>query len=429
MKLLVIGSGGREHALVWKLAQSARVTQLFCAPGNAGIAQQAECIPVAATDIDKLASFAAEKRIDLTIVGPEAPLCAGIVDVFQSKGLRVFGPSRRAAQLEGSKAFAKRLLLKYGVPTATAEIFDNADTARAFIRKHGVPVAVKADGLAAGKGVIVAQTIEEAERAIDDIMVRKVFGAAGEQVVVEECLVGEEVSVMALVDGRSFRVLAIAQDHKRALDGDLGPNTGGMGACSPTPVVVPELRGPINEVFRQILEGLRAEGIEYRGILYAGLMLTKQGPIVLECNCRFGDPEAQVVLPRMDFDLVEALLATVEGRLDTLELKWKPETAVCVVMASAGYPGPFGRGKLIEGLKETSLLANIMVFHAGTTRGGGGRILTDGGRVLGVTAVGGNLVEAGRRAYDAVGRIRFDGAQFRRDIGGCVPSNRRGRAE
>ena len=429
MKLLVIGSGGREHALVWKLAQSARVTQLFCAPGNAGIAQQAECIPVAATDIDKLASFAAEKRIDLTIVGPEAPLCAGIVDVFQSKGLRVFGPSRRAAQLEGSKAFAKRLLLKYGVPTATAEIFDNADTARAFIRKHGVPVAVKADGLAAGKGVIVAQTIEEAERAIDDIMVRKVFGAAGEQVVVEECLVGEEVSVMALVDGRSFRVLAIAQDHKRALDGDLGPNTGGMGACSPTPVVVPKLHGSIDGIFRQILEGLRAEGIDYRGLLYAGLMLTKQGPIVLECNCRFGDPEAQVVLPRMDFDLVEALLATVEGRLDTLELKWKPETAVCVVMASAGYPGPFGRGKLIEGLKETSLLANIMVFHAGTIRGGEGQILTDGGRVLGVTAVGGNLVEAGRRAYDAVGRIRFDGAQFRRDIGGCVPSNRRGRAE
>ncbi len=429
MKLLVIGSGGREHALVWKLAQSGRVTQLFCAPGNAGIALQAECIPIAATDIDRLVAFAIEKQIDLTIVGPEASLCAGIVDAFRAKGLRVFGPSQQAAQLEGSKVFSKRLLLKYGVPTAAAEIFDNADTARAFIRKHAVPVVVKADGLAAGKGVVVAQSVEEAERAIDDIMLRKIFGGAGAQVVVEECLAGEEVSVMALVDGRTFRVLATAQDHKRVFDGDRGPNTGGMGAYSPTPVVGKELNGPIDEIFRRTLGGLRAEGIDYRGVLYAGLMLTKQGPSVLEFNCRFGDPETQVVVPRMDFDLIEAALATIEGRLDALDLKWKPEAAVCVVMAAGGYPGPFERGKTIEGLKETAGLDNVTVFHAGTRRGAGGQIVTDGGRVLGVTALGGNIAEAARGAYDAAQRITFDGAQFRRDIAARALGHRQGGGE
>ena len=423
MKILVIGSGGREHALVWKLAakysglaQSKLAAQFFCAPGNPGIAQQAECVPIAATDVEKLAAFASEKRIDLTIVGPEVPLCAGIADVFGAKGLRIFGPTKRAAQLEGSKVFAKRFLLKHRLPTAAAEVFDKADAARAFVRKQGAPVVVKADGLAAGKGVVVAHSVEEAEQAITDIMERRVFGDAGAQVVIEECLSGEEVSVMALVDGRTVRILASAQDHKRALDGDRGPNTGGMGAYSPTPVVDAAVGGEIDEIFSRTLKGLQAEGIEYRGVLYAGLMLTKDGPKVLEFNCRFGDPETQAVLPRMDCDLASAARATADGHLDKLELKWKREAAVCVVIASGGYPGQFERGKAIEGLKEASELANVTVFHAGTKRDAGGQIVTDGGRVLGVTALGENLAEAARRAYDAVSCIHFEGAHYRRDI-------------
>jgi phosphoribosylamine--glycine ligase len=426
MKILVIGSGGREHAIVWMLASngsrrasshsSGPAHQLFCAPGNPGIAELAECVPIAATEIEKLAAFASEKKIDLTIVGPEVPLCAGIADVFQSKGLRIFGPTKRAAQLEGSKVFCKRFLLKSGVPTARAEIFENAEPARAHVRKCGAPVVVKADGLAAGKGVIVAQSVAEAEQAITDIMERRVFGDAGQQLIVEECLNGEEASVMALVDGRTFRVLASAQDHKRALDGDRGPNTGGMGAYSPTPAIGDDLSGSIDEIFNRTLKGLQAEGIEYRGVLYAGVMLTTDGPKVLEFNCRFGDPETQAVLPRMDFDLADAARATADGRLDRLELKWKPEPAVCVVMASGGYPGPFERGKPIEGLKEASRLANVTVFHAGTRQDASGRIVTDGGRVLGVTALGENLAEAARRAYEAAGCLHFEGAHYRRDI-------------
>jgi phosphoribosylamine--glycine ligase len=424
MRILVIGSGGREHALVWKLAprsvsgfaQGEPSAQLFCAPGNPGIADLAGCVPIAATEIEKLAVFATEKKIDLTIVGPEVPLCAGIADVFHVKGLRIFGPTKRAAQLEGSKVFCKRLLLKSGVPTARAEIFGGAKEASAHVRKCGAPLVVKADGLAGGKGVIVAQSVGEAERAISDIMERRVFGDAGAQVVIEECLSGEEASVMALVDGKTFRVLASAQDHKRALDGDRGPNTGGMGAYSPAPVVRADLSGPIDEIFRRTLKGLQAEGIEYRGVLYAGLMLTKDGLKVLEFNCRFGDPETQAVVPRMDFDLASAVEATAEGQLDKIELKWKRQSAVCVVMASAGYPGPFERGKPIEGLKPATELANVTVFHAGTKRGANGRIETDGGRVLGVTALGDNIAEAARRAYDAVGRIHFEGAHYRRDI-------------
>ncbi|MGD0650278.1 MAG: phosphoribosylamine--glycine ligase [Verrucomicrobiia bacterium] len=423
MRILVIGSGGREHALVWKLAtkysglaQSKLAAQFFCAPGNPGIAQQAECVPIAATDVEKLAAFASEKRIDLTIVGPEVPLCAGIAGVFGAKGLRIFGPTKRAAQLEGSKVFAKRFLLKHRIPTAAAEVFDKADAARAFVRKQCAPVVVKADGLAAGKGVVVAHSVEEAEQAITDIMERRVFGDAGAQVVIEECLSGEEASVMALVDGRTVRILASAQDHKRALDGDRGPNTGGMGAYSPTPVVDAAVGGEIDEIFSRTLKGLQAEGIKYRGVLYAGLMLTKDGPKVLEFNCRFGDPETQAVLPRMDCDLVSAARATADGHLDKLELKWKHEAAVCVVIASGGYPGQFERGKPIDGLKEASELANVTVFHAGTKRDAGGQIVTDGGRVLGVTALGENLAEAARRAYDAVSCIHFEGAHYRRDI-------------
>ena len=416
MRILVVGNGGREHALVWKIAQSKRVTKLFSAPGNPGIAELAECAPIAATDTDALAAFACEKKIDLTIVGPEVPLCAGIADVFRAKDLRVFGPARRAARLEGSKVFCKRLLLKSGVPTARAEIFNKADAARAYVRQCGVPIVVKADGLAAGKGVVVAPSVAEAEQAVGDIMERRAFGDAGTQVVIEECLHGEEASVMALVDGKTFCVLAAAQDHKRVFDGDRGPNTGGMGAYSPAPAVNESIGGAIDEIFSRTLKGLQAEGIEYCGVLYAGLMLTKDGPKVLEFNCRFGDPETQAVVPRMDFDLASAAQATADGRLDKLELKWKPEAAVCVVMASGGYPGQFERGRPIEGLKEASELANVMVFHAGTKRGASGEVVTDGGRVLGVTALGANVEQGARRAYEAVERIHFDGAHFRRDI-------------
>jgi phosphoribosylamine---glycine ligase len=416
MNILVIGSGGREHALVWKIAPSQRVTKLFCAPGNAGIAELAECVPIVVTDLDQLATFASEKRIDLTIVGPEVPLCAGIVDVFHGRGLRVFGPNKRAAQLEGSKVFSKNILLKYNVPTAAAGIFDNADAARDYLRKVSAPIVVKADGLAAGKGVIVASSIEEAERAVTEIMEQRVFGAAGQRVVIEECLQGDEVSVMALVDGQSFRVLAAAQDHKRVLDGDRGPNTGGMGAYSPTPLLDEKLQGQVDEIFRRTLAGLQAEGIEYRGVLYAGLMLTERGPQVLEFNCRFGDPETQVVVPRMDFDLVEAAEATIDGSLSRLPLAWKSAAAVCVVMAAGGYPGEYSRGQTIGGLKEAAKSDKVCVFHAGTRRNASGQMVTDGGRVLGVTALGENIETAARRAYAVVQQIHFDGAHFRRDI-------------
>jgi phosphoribosylamine--glycine ligase len=416
MRILVIGNGGREHALVWKIAQSQRVSKLICAPGNAGIAESAECAPIPATDINKLATFASEQKIDLTLVGPEAPLCAGIVDVFNARGLRIFGPNKRAAQLEGSKALAKQILLKYNVPTARAAIFNNAGDARAHLRKVGAPIVVKADGLAAGKGVTVASSVEEAEQAIAEIMEQKVFGAAGAQVVIEECLRGEELSAMAFVDGKSFQLLASAQDHKRALDGDRGPNTGGMGAYSPTPWQDEKFTEQIAEIFRRTLAGLRAEGIEYRGVLYAGLMITQRGPQVLEFNCRFGDPETQVVLPRMDFDLVGAAEATLNGSLDRLALKWKREAAVCVVLAAGGYPGRYQRGQPIAGLKEAAKSDKVCVFHAGTRRNAGGQIVADGGRVLGVTALGENIEKAARRAYDAVQQIHFDGAHFRRDI-------------
>ena len=416
MRILIIGSGGREHALAWKIAQSPRVTRLFCAPGNAGIAELADCVPIPAMEIDKLAEFASTQKIDLTVVGSEGPLCAGIVDVFHSRGLRVFGPNKRAAQLEGSKVFSKEILLKYNIPTAAAAIFDNADDARAHLRKVGAPLVVKADGLAAGKGVIVAQTVAEAEQAITEIMERKTFGEAGAQIILEECLHGEELSVMTLVDGRSFQMLASAQDHKRALDGDRGLNTGGMGAYSPTPLLDNQLHEQVAVIFGQTLAGLQAEGIEYHGVLYAGLMITERGPQVLEFNCRFGDPEAQVVLPRMNFDLLDAAEATIDGRLDRLPLEWKEDAAVCVVLAAGGYPGPYERDKPIAGLKDAAELDKVHVFHGGTRRNASSRIVTDGGRVLGVTALGGSIERAANRAYEAVERIHFDGVQFRRDI-------------
>jgi phosphoribosylamine--glycine ligase len=411
MKILVIGSGGREHALAWKLAQSKLATKLYCAPGNPGIAQVAECVPIAANDIAKLADFVQLKCIGLTVVGPEAPLCAGIADYFKARRLRVFGPSQAGAQLEGSKVFSKRFFLKHGVPTGRAEIFTDANAARACVRNWGAPVVVKADGLAAGKGVIVAQSIEQAEQAIADIMEKKVFGSAGDQLIVEECLVGEEASIMALTDGKCYRILAAAQDHKRVGDNDTGPNTGGMGAYSPIGLEV-----DAKEIFDRTLAGLQADGIDYRGVLYAGIMLTKRGPMLLEYNCRFGDPETQAVLPRMDFDLAEACRATADGKLSEMTLNWKPQAAVCVVMASGGYPGEYAKGKLIEGLDDAAKLPDVTVFHAGTKAGANGGIVTDGGRVLGVTALGDGIAGAVKRAYEAVARIRFDGMQYRRDI-------------
>ncbi|MEI8315420.1 MAG: phosphoribosylamine--glycine ligase [Verrucomicrobiota bacterium] len=410
MKILVIGGGGREHALIWKLAQSRHVTKLFCAPGNPGIAELAECVPLDVTDIAQLAAFAVKQKIDLTVVGPEGPLCAGIADAFQAQQLRVFGPSKLAAQLEGSKVFSKQFLLNHNVPTAAAGIFDNPADARAYIRQHGAPIVVKADGLAAGKGVIVAQSIAEAEQAIVDIMEKRAFGDAGRQVVIEECLTGEEVSVMALVSGGAVKILAPAQDHKRVGDNDAGPNTGGMGAYSPVGLPV-----DATEIFARTLAGLKADGIDYRGVLYAGLMLTPAGPKVLEFNCRFGDPETQAVVPRMDFDLVEACLATADGTLDKFEMQWKPGAAVCVVMTAGGYPGNYERGHVITGLPAAGKLANVTVFHAGT-QFQNGQIVTAGGRVLGVTGVGGDIADATRRAYDGVKWIQFAGAHYRHDI-------------
>lgn len=405
MKVLVIGGGGREHALVWKLAQSPHVTKLYCSPGNPGIAQLAECVSTSDP-----AGFAAANQIDLTVVGPEIPLCAGIADAFRAKGLRIFGPNQAAARLEGSKAFSKRFMLKHGVPTAPAGIFDNPADARAHVRKHGAPIVVKADGLAAGKGVIVAQTVAEAEQAITDIMEKRVFGDAGAQVVIEECLVGEEASVMAFVDGKSFQIMVPAQDHKRVGDNDTGPNTGGMGTYSPMGRAV-----DATDIFTKTLAGLKADGIDYRGVLYAGLMLTAAGPKVIEFNCRFGDPETQVVVPRMDFDLVDACVATADGQLDALNLKWKSDAAVCVILAAGGYPGNYPRGQVIVGLKEAGQLANVAVFHAGTKRTDAG-LVTDGGRVLGVTGMGANIAAALERAYAGVRLIHFDGAHYRRDI-------------
>jgi phosphoribosylamine--glycine ligase len=395
MNILVIGGGGREHALVWKLAQSRHASKIYCAPGNPGIAELAECVapedPVA---------FALEKNIDLTVVGPEAPLCAGLADRFRAKGLRIFGPGRDAARLEGSKAFCKQFLLKHGIPTAAAGIFDDPQAARDYVRQRGAPIVVKADGLAAGKGVVVAKTVAEAEQAIADVW------KFGRRVVIEDALEGIEASVLAFVDGKSFKLMPTAQDHKRIGEGDTGPNTGGMGAFSPATDV------GASEIFERTVAGIK----DYRGVLYAGLMLTADGPKVLEFNCRFGDPETQAIVPRMDFDLVEACVAVADGRLADAELKWKPDAAVCVVMAARGYPGTVERGQPIEGLKDAAQLANVAVFHAGTKRAPDGRLVTDGGRVLGVTGWGESVEAAARRAYEAVGRIRFDGAQVRRDI-------------
>jgi phosphoribosylamine--glycine ligase len=424
MKLLVIGSGGREHALVWKLAQSPHVERMWCAPGNAGIGMErlakngtlVECVRVSPEDLPELLSIAQDHRPDLTVVGPDNPLALGIVDLFQDNGLRIWGPNRRAAQFEASKVFSQKFMEKYGIPTAVAGVFEDADAAKRFCASLGGKCVVKADGLALGKGVLICTNRIEAERAVEEIMVGKAFGAAGSRVVVQEFLEGMEISLHALCDGRTAKLFPTSQDHKRALDGDRGLNTGGMGTYSPTPFLT---EAQLGEAGRTILEpflrGCAAEGIDYRGILYPGVMLTQAGPKVLEFNARFGDPETQVYLTRLQNDLVELLEAGVNGTLNRTELKWNSMTSVCVVMASGGYPGDYAKGKVITGLETAEALPRTRIFHSGTALKDG-CVVTSGGRVLGVTALGEDLKSAHAAAYNAVARIRFEGAQFRRDI-------------
>jgi len=413
MKVLVIGSGGREHALVWKLRQSPRVTAVFCAPGNAGIASLATCVPIKITEQAQLLDFAKTEGIALTVVGPDDALAAGLVDLFEDAGLRAFGPRQAAARLESSKVFAKEFMERHGIPTARSGNFTDAAAAKEFVRNAVHPLVVKADGLALGKGVIIAASVAESEQAIREIMEERKFGDAGSRIVIEEFLVGEECSIHALVDGDSYLLFPSAQDHKRALDGDLGLNTGGMGTFSPAArLVTPELEERIRrEVLAPFVAGVKADGLDFRGMLFPGLMITADGPRVLEFNCRFGDPETQVLLTRLESDLVELLEATIDRRLASVTAQWRPEVAVCVVMASGGYPGSYASGKAITGLDRT----DASVFHAGTRRDGDA-IVTAGGRVLGVTALAPDLPAARAKTYAAVDAIHFEGAQFRRDI-------------
>jgi len=421
MKILVIGSGGREHALVWKIAQSKLADKIFCAPGNGGISRQAECVDIKAEDIPGLLDFARKQRIDLTVVGPEAPLASGVVDEFGKLDLPIFGPTKKAARLEASKVFAKELMKKYSVPTADFLIFDNAAEAKIHVRNRAMPCVVKADGLAAGKGVVVCKTVEEAEKAVDSIMRDRVFGSAGDRLVVEDCLEGQEASIIVFSDSKEVIPLASSQDHKRIFDNDEGQNTGGMGAYSPAPVVTEKLdQRVLQEIVRPVVKGLFAEGLPYKGILYVGIMITSSGPKVLEFNVRFGDPETQAILPRLDFDLVEAMLATVNGKLSRLKnaggLRWDKRACVCVVCASGGYPGKYEKGKEISGLEEAESLPDIVVFHAGTKKSTD-KYVTNGGRVLGVTGLGDTIRDAIYKTYEAVEKIRFEGMHYRKDIG------------
>ncbi len=424
MKLLVIGSGGREHALVWKLAQSPHLTEMWCTPGNAGIAQErlarnqalVQCANVGADDLPGILSFAQEKKPDLTVVGPDNPLALGIVDLFQKNGLRIWGPNQKAAQFESSKVFSQNFMEKYGIPTARAGTFTDAASARRFAASLGGLCAVKADGLALGKGVLICKGVTEADQAINEILVGNAFGVAGAKIVIQEFLEGMEISLHALCDGRTAKLFPTSQDHKRALDGDLGRNTGGMGTYSPTPFLSDaQLADVARAILEPFMRGCMAEGIDYRGILYPGVMLTKAGPKVLEFNARFGDPETQVYLTRLENDLVELLDASANGTLDKLELRWSPLASVCVVMASGGYPGNYAKGKVITGIDAANALPHTKVFHAGTALKDG-QIVTSGGRVLGVTALGKDLKAAQAAAYAAVEKISFEGAQFRRDI-------------
>lgn len=417
MKVLVVGGGGREHALVWKASQSPRVSKIYAAPGNAGMAQIAECVPVKAEDIAGLLAFARSKAVDLTIVGPEGPLSMGIVDEFQKAGLRVFGPARSAAEIEANKAFTKDLMKKYRIPSADYGAFTDRSAAEAYVRSKGSPIVVKAAGLAAGKGVVVAETIDEAIEALDLIMTKKAFGAAGAVVVVEECLRGEEASFMAFTDGKTVVPMASSQDHKRVFDADKGPNTGGMGAYSPAPVVTKQIEKQVMEtVMNPTVRAMEKEGRLFKGILYAGLMIHDGEAKVLEFNARFGDPETQPVLARLDSDLIDIIESILDGKLASLKIKWKSESAVCVVMASGGYPGTYSKGKEISGLDKAAGHKDVMVFHSGTALQGG-KVVTDGGRVLGVTGIGPSVAAAIDNAYAGVREITFEGAHYRKDIG------------
>jgi phosphoribosylamine--glycine ligase len=423
MRILVIGGGGREHALVWKLAHSRRAQKIYCAPGNAGISRIAECINLKTSDLEGLANFAANQKIDLTIVGPEAPLIGGIVDRFEARGLQIFGPATDPALIEGSKSFAKELMVKYNIPTAKYWHCDSAEDAHerthVYFAVHPgseTRLVVKADGLAAGKGVVIANNEEEAHQAIDRLMRQRIFGAAGDRLVLEEYLTGEEVSIMAFTDGEHVVPMPPVQDHKRVFDDDTGPNTGGMGAYGPVPHLPPSLMSEaLDSVLKPAVAAIRDLGIPYKGILYAGLILTPQGLKTLEFNCRFGDPETQVVLPLLETDLVDIVDSIVNCCFDQVQVRWKSEYAACVVAASGGYPGEYATGKVIEGLERASLSEGCLVFHAGT-RLENGLFVTDGGRVLGVTGMGGDLSEAVSRAYAGISQIDFDGMHYRRDI-------------
>jgi phosphoribosylamine--glycine ligase len=417
MRILLVGGGGREHALAWAIAASPLCTTLFCAPGNAGIAKEATCVPVAAEDVGGLVRFAQENAIDFVVVGPEAPLVAGLVDRLTEAGIKAFGPTAAAAALEGSKGFTKDLCAKYDIPTARYRRFTDAAEAKAYIAAEGAPIVVKADGLAAGKGVVVAATVEEAQAAVDTMLTEGGFGAAGASIVVEECLVGPELSFFALCDGETALPLATARDHKRAYDNDEGPNTGGMGAVSPHPLATPELEARIMaEIVQPTLRAMEAEGTPFRGILFAGLMLTERGPQLIEHNVRFGDPECETLLPRLNSDLLTALIAAADGELRHLTLRWRPEAAVTVVMAANGYPGSYRKGSPIRALDAAGQVPGTIVFHAGTKAGADGTVTAQGGRVLAVTALGADIAEARSRAYQAIDRIDWPEGFCRRDI-------------
>jgi phosphoribosylamine---glycine ligase len=418
MKILVLGSGGREHALAWKLRQSPRVSKVYCAPGNGGIADEAECLPVDLQNVRAIEELAQQVRPDLTVVGPELPLTLGVVDEFTRRGWPVFGPTKAAAQLEASKSFAKEFLQRYHIPTAAYAICDSMDEVRDALTHFHAPVVVKADGLAAGKGVVIAANKEEAAGAAAEMLSGRMVGMAGARVVLEECLVGDELSFLVLSDGERVAPLVAAQDHKRVGDGDTGPNTGGMGAYSTADIVDDTMRDwLVNHIARPVVEGMKADGAEYKGVLYCGLMMTARGPMVLEFNCRFGDPETQPILQRLESDLVDALEASVAGRVSEGDFKWSTDASVCVVMSSGGYPGGFEAGKKITGLAEAGMVDGVKVFHAGTAKRDG-EFYTSGGRVLGVTARAGRLETAVQKAYEACQKVSFEGAHYRTDIAG-----------
>jgi phosphoribosylamine--glycine ligase len=416
MKILVIGSGGREHALVWKISQSPKVSKIFCAPGNAGISHLVQCVDIGEDNMVGLANFAQKMKIDLTIVGPELPLSRGMVDEFDKLGLKIFGPNQKATQIESSKVFSKYLMKKYNIPSANYAVFQDIKKAFDYVKQQAFPLVIKADGLAAGKGVFIVKGIKQAKEALDSLMKKKIFGDAGEYVVIEEFLEGEEISVLAFSDGETVVPMVSSQDHKKIFNKDKGPNTGGMGAYSPVPFYNDLSRKIVlQKILKPTIEGLKTEGREYKGVLYAGLILTKEGPKVLEFNARFGDPETQVVLPRLQTDLIDVLNAVIEGNLHKINLKWKDNAVVCVVIASGGYPGKYQKGKVIDGLKSLEEMKNIIAFHAGT-KFQDGKVVTSGGRVLGITAWADTIFKAKEKAYEGVEKIYFEEMYYRKDI-------------